>query len=380
MFVRGGVYRVVKEAMGGTMAKLSVSALMFDYVLTGPISAVSAGLYLVGLINTVLPRMGHPQALPMNFSAVLLAIGITIYFWWQNIKGVEESSDKALKIMGVTTVMAVILIAWSLITLAHRGFHWPPLAPVFSEEAWGWLKGFKGSIAPLGILGITMAFGHTLLAMSGEETLAQVYREMEAPKLENLKRTGFIIFVYSLLLTGLVSFFAVMINPDSVRVSRYSDNLISGLAMFLSGPIWARIAFQGFVVFVGFLILSGAVNTAIVGSNGVLNRLGEDGILPEWLRRPHPQFGTSYRLITLTVGLQILTLILCRGNVLILGEAYAFGVVWSFVFKALAVLVLRFTEPGGREWKVPGNIQLGSVEIPFGLALIFFYPLCSPLA
>lgn len=318
---------------------------------------VSAGLYPVGLINTVLPGVSYHRTLPMNFSAVVLAIGITVYFWWQNIKGVEESSDKALKIMGVTTVMAVIMIAWSLITLAHRGFHWPPLAPVFSDEAWGWLKRYKGTIAPLGVLGITMAFGHTLLAMSGEETLAQVYREMEAPKLENLKRTGFIIFVYSLLLTCLVSFFAVMIIPDNARVSRYSDNLISGLAMFLSGPLWARIAFQGFVVFVGFLILSGAVNTAIVGSNGVLNRLGEDGILPDWLRRPHPRFGTSYRLISLTVGLQILTLILCQGNVLILGEAYAFGVIWSFIFKALAVLVLRFTEPGGREWKVPGNLQ-----------------------
>jgi len=30
MFVRGGVYRVVKEAMGSTLAKFSVSALMFD--------------------------------------------------------------------------------------------------------------------------------------------------------------------------------------------------------------------------------------------------------------------------------------------------------------------------------------------------------------
>src|SRR5712675_3252954 len=51
MFVRGGVYKVVHEAMGGTLAKFSVSALMFDYVLTGPISGVSAGLYLGGLIN-----------------------------------------------------------------------------------------------------------------------------------------------------------------------------------------------------------------------------------------------------------------------------------------------------------------------------------------
>src|SRR5712675_1429931 len=51
MFVRGGVYRVVREAMGGTLAKLSVSALLFDYVLTGPISAVSAGQYMAGFVQ-----------------------------------------------------------------------------------------------------------------------------------------------------------------------------------------------------------------------------------------------------------------------------------------------------------------------------------------
>src|SRR5262249_14738818 len=49
LFVRGGGYRVVKEAMGGFFAKLSVSALMFDYILTGPTSGVSAGQYIMGL-------------------------------------------------------------------------------------------------------------------------------------------------------------------------------------------------------------------------------------------------------------------------------------------------------------------------------------------
>src|SRR5215813_567605 len=49
LFVRGGVYRIVKEALGGLAAKAAVSALLFDYVLTGPISGVSAGQYIVGL-------------------------------------------------------------------------------------------------------------------------------------------------------------------------------------------------------------------------------------------------------------------------------------------------------------------------------------------
>src|SRR3954453_9974485 len=66
MFVRGGVYRVVKEAMGSTLAKFSVSALMFDYILTGPISGVSAGLYLVGLLNEIFNYAHVNVTLPIN--------------------------------------------------------------------------------------------------------------------------------------------------------------------------------------------------------------------------------------------------------------------------------------------------------------------------
>jgi hypothetical protein len=59
-----------------------------------------------------------------------------------------------------------------------------------------------------------------MLAMSGEESLAQVYREIEAPKLRNLKLAGFVIFVVSVTFTGIFSFLAVMIIPDDVRISR----------------------------------------------------------------------------------------------------------------------------------------------------------------
>ena len=44
------------------------------------------------------------------------------------------------------------------------------------------------------------------------------------------------------------------------------------------------------------------------------------------------------------------TIVISRGDVYMLGEAYAFGVVWSFAMKALSVLVLRYKQPGGREW------------------------------
>lgn len=447
MFTRGGVYKVVKEAMGGSLAKLSVSALMFDYILTGPISAVSAGQYLVGWGIDVLNLIGQHTTTHFAidpggehvtqvkaFLSMLIAVGITIYFWRANIRGIGESSDKAMKIMKFTTVMAVLIIAWSLLTLfmkPHGTVHAPPFKPVFTGDSLGWLAGLK-IIGPIGII---IAFGHSLLAMSGEESLAQVNREIEAPKLKNLLRAGFVIFLYSLLLTSLISFFAVIIIPDGKRVETrivrngapekfdkqeksdfwevdyvhqregsgeqygvelasdkdgektvtgverpllagyhlarddggYRDNLINGLAHYLIGPAWIKIAMQAFVCIVGFLILSGAVNTSIVGSNGVLNRLAEDGVLTSGFLKPHPKFGTTSRLINMVAILQLVTIVASWGDVNTLGEAYAFGVVWSFVFKTLAMCVLRFKDKSPRQYEVPLNIRIkraGAPQLP----------------
>ena len=291
--------------------------------------------------------------------------------------------------MYITTVMVVIMIGWSILTLIERGGQMPPLPSADNlsfagapHHALGWLEGLRWFVpdgdrfkiaenAPtfIGLLGITIAFGHSVLAMSGEETLAQVNRELEHPKLKNLKRAGLVIFIYSLLFTSLVSFFAVAIIPDEVRV-KYLDNLISGLAINFIGPGYLKLIFQAFVVVVGFLILSGAVNTAIIGSNGVLNRVSEDGVLTDWFRTPHKKYGTSYRIVNLIAILQLVAVIGSRGDVFVLGEAYAFGVIWSFSFNAVATLMLRFKRPEGREWKVPLNIRVGRIEIPVGLIII----------
>jgi amino acid transporter len=404
MFTRGGVYRVVKEAMGGTLAKFSVSALMFDYVLTGPISGVAAGQYIVGLVAQTVTYMGHPwdpSADTTNHLAAGIAVLVTIYFWWRNIKGIRESSEDALRIMKITTVMVVLIIAWCGTTLLMRGPRQVPPSPAphnlaFDAPDAGWMPSVlphafrelppgerervaaddapRLGIVPnagaiIGLIAIMMAFGHAILAMSGEESLAQVNRELEHPKHKNLMRAGLVIFVYSLLFTSLVSIFASLLIPDAER-PQYFGNLISGLAMNVVGPFTMRLLFQAFVVFVGFLILSGAINTAIVGSNGVLNRLSEDGVLTNWFRAPQRKYGTTYRMINLIVFLQLATIIGSRGNIITLGNAYAFGVVWSFAFKALSVLVLRYKDKSKREWKVPGNLQIGNLEIPIGLGAI----------
>lgn len=373
MFTRGGVYRVVKFALGDWFAKVSVSALVFDYVLTGPISSVSGGQYFTGFLNDTFASFGVNIRFDRSVFSVLVAIAITVYFWWENVKGIEESSNKALRIFIITAIMGALVIIWGVVTLIFKkemiNPHLPPFDLKLSDEAYGWLKNVSW-VRTLTAASVMIAFGHSLLALSGEETLGQVYREVEYPKLKNFKKTGFIIFIFSVILTPGVSFLAMMIIPDNIR-PQYIDNLIGGIAMYLYGPHWANLTMQAFVVLVGVLILSGAVNTSIVGANSVLNRVAEDRVLTDWFRKPSKKYGTTYRILTLIAVLQILTIILSRGEILLLGEAYAFGVIWSLTFKAFAMLVLRYRDKRPREWKVPLNFYIGSFQLPIGLLIIF---------
>ena len=347
MYVRGGVYVVVRDAMGPFLARLSVSAIIFDYILTGPISAVSAGHYLGRLINEISEMMNSGMLLAPSQFAAAFALVVTVYFWRSNIKGIHESSGKALRIMQITTVMVVLFLVWCAVTLLMRGPAQIPPPPTpsnleFGEHDLGWLTGWAWIQIPA--VAIIIAFGHSVLAMSGFETLAQVYREIASPKLKNLKITANIVCIYAVVATGVITLLAAMIIPDSIR-PQYVDNLLGGLAMHLAGPQMLRLAFHAFVVIVGVLILSGAVNTSIIGANGDLNRLAEDGVLMPWFRQPHKKFGTSYRLINAVVILQLATILASRGDVRLLGAGLR---LWSR-------LEFLHESPGRSGAEVPAN-------------------------
>ncbi len=249
MFVRGGVYRVVKEAMGGTLAKFSVSALLFDYVLTGPISAVSAGQYLAGFHRRrCAPDRPSHGRFPGQYLRRRVRRSDCALFLVEEHPGNSRVQPEGRADHGdydgdgrdpADVVHDHGLAAAPFICRPVRCT--PGVVPL-NKQSLGWLNGTW--ISQLTWIIMFVGFGHSVLAMSGEETLAQVNREIEHPKLKNLEKTGLVIFIYSLLFTSLVSFFAVMIIPDSVR-PQYFGNLIGGIAMYLVGPTWARLIFRG---------------------------------------------------------------------------------------------------------------------------------------
>ncbi|MCR5504729.1 MAG: APC family permease, partial [Elusimicrobiaceae bacterium] len=238
-----------------------------------------------------------------------------------------------------------------------------------TEEAMGWAANIP-FMQKVGYIGVLIVLGHSVLALSGLETLAQVFRELEYPKIQNLKKTAMIIFVFAVVFTGGLTFLASLIIAPEDMV-KYSDNMISGLAMSLKGPTILKLILQGAVVFAGGLMLCGAVNTSIIGANGTMNRIAEAGVLTDWFRKIHKKYGTTYHMINTICMTQLLVIFLSRGKVYLIGQAYAFGVLWSFVFEMISIVVLRFkNREQKREFMMPFNIKFDHYYIPIGATFV----------
>lgn len=382
MFVRGGVYQLVRTALGNTLAKSSVSVLIFNYALAGPISGAAGAHYLIGFLNEILSAAGNPWQIPRGGAVVALATLWTLLLWWRNTRGIQDSSDRAMRVMQITAATGIVLFLACGWTLLHRAAALPPGPEpsnlVFSAPALGWLEGTKW-VRTIGLLGLLLAFGHSILAIGGLETIAQVNREIAHPKVANLRRAGLVVFLFSLVFTSLLCFLPVMIIPDAER-PRFFDNLVSGLAMSVDGPYAFRLLLHALVAGAGLLILNAAMNASIVGATGVLNRVSEDGLLFGWFREPHHRYGTSYRIINMVAVLQIAAIVLSRGDIYLLGNAYAFGVAWTFLLNTTSIYKLRRKKREHREWRVPLNIGEGRREVPLGILLVLGVLLSVALA
>ena len=213
--------------------------------------------------------------------------------------------------------------------------------------------------------------------MSGEESLAQVNRELAHPKLKNLKRAAIIIAIYSFIFTGITSLLFCddhsgrHPNPGLQRQpDRRTSHVHDGAADLTAGVPRIRRRCRIPDSF------RGSQHRHHWFERRVQPRIGR-WRLTDWFRYPHKRFGTSIASSTWSWFYSWLPSSVSRGNVYILGEAYAFGVIWSFTFNGLSMLVLRFKYKGERGWKVPPNIPIGGREIPMGLAAVFMVLLAT---
>jgi hypothetical protein len=369
-FGRGDVYKVVNEALGTAPAELSLSALLFDYVVLGPICSLTAGSYLTGLVNDISERLHLAFHVSPAFG-VVFAVSVTLYYYRKQLQGGDDTQRQLLRILPVSTVIILALMVWVIATIATKGFAVVP-APVvvnlkLSRAGLGW---FPLSWAPsMGVLTILIACGHSMVAIGGDETLSQVTQAITGSRIKTLQWALFCNFVNGFLFPLFVPFALIMMVPDLVRMEG-GANPVSTLALFLEGPTLVRLLLDLCLVLFGAVILSRIVNTTISVPMRLLNQAAEDGVLTSWAVRKHPRHGTSYRLVNLIMALQLIAIFAGAGDVYRLIGVYAFGLCWSSAMKAISLLVLRYRMRDPTRWKIPLNITIGHTEVPVGLALI----------
>jgi len=353
LFVRGGLYGLVREALGESASRVAASAHLVERVLLGPLAAAVAGRYVVAMLLTVFrPQISSAAA---ENAAVAAAFIVLAGVWLGQRRGQVFSSLGISRAVMIATVPIVITIGWSLITVVIRGGAFAPLP--FT------------SAAPMTWYGALLALGAVLFVIGGADALSQISPELEPPRILNLQLTARIVTVYAFGITAVAGFLVAAIVPAAARQT-FTDTAIAGLALHLAGPSWIRIVMAVAIAAGAGLIMAAAVRSALVGAQVAMTRLVDDGLLPPALRAPHPRFGTPWRMLDLVVAVQLAIVALSGAHIGWLTRAFGIGIAVSAVLKTLAVIRLRRLRREPRAFRVPGNVVLRGREWPILLALV----------
>jgi len=306
----GGVVTIATKAFNPRWGCLGGMLITVDYFLTSAISTVSGFYYLSSVFGAMEPYIPELAALGL----VLLAL--------VNIIGIRESATLSL-IMATTALIVNLGVITVVIWTVGLGGVYDIVAALPSPAELtprAWLVGF----------------GAAWLAFSGLESISQLSPTM----LEPLKRTStraMIGVVVAIMVTSpLLTLLSIGILPAAVKETG-SERFISELGGLYGG--WpATIA----VVATATSLLIFAANTAIIGGYHVFIALARNGFLPKAVTRRNSQFGTPHVAIMIATGVPVLIVLWTQGQLIILGDMYAFGLLGAFVLDSVSLDVIRW--------------------------------------
>ena len=368
LFVPGGLYGCVRDALGGLPAKVAASALIVERLMLGPLAAVVAGYYIAALVPLPAGPLPGGRQLTGNDGIVAVAVSVLGAVWWLQRQGRQVPDRAVSRLVGASAAVLLVVAGWAWTTAWFSGAAIPPAG--IPQAALRSVSGSTGARFWLhAIAAIAAGVGFAFPVLGGVDVLSGVAVDLEQPRIKNLRRIARLVGVFGLAVTASSAFALVMLVPDTAR-SGWVDAPLAGVALRLAGPRWLRAIGLVAVVGAALVFLSAAARSAAAGAQGVLSRLVDEGILGAALRTLHPRFGTPSRLIDATAVAQIGIVLVSGGEVVWLARAYASGLVWGAVLKAIALVRFRFLRRGGRAYRVPFNITVGSREWPAGLLLV----------
>ena len=369
LFLSGGLYGIVKEALGKPAARLAASALLVEHLLLGAIAASVAGHY-VAAVGTVLLGLSRIRSdIATEDLATLVAVGLVGSVWWWQRQGRPLWSDILTKAVTAVVALLAVVIGWGLVGVIARGGFWALVAPRVSDAGLQHLLVGGASAGPVLVrmpIALLTALGYCLFAMGGVEVLAHVAPELQQPRILNLRRIARLVSVYALFVTAGSSFLVAALVPAEIRTVWFDAALVT-LPLYLPGPIGLRllVAFGG-VAATG-LLLAGGVLRAAVSVQSVLTRLTDEGVLTGAMRAVHSRFGTRSRLIDLAAIAQLIIIVMSASQVSWLARVYAVAVVGAALLKIAALIRFRALRPEPRAFRVALNIRRAAGEWPAGL-------------
>jgi amino acid transporter len=309
----GGVVSVAAHAINPWFGALGGMFILVDYFLTAAISCLSGILYF----SVVFPALG-PVAL-------WITIGVLILLGFLNWVGITESAM-------VSLIGALIAFVSDLAILFTVFSHLSP------GQALSLFEGmFAGNaVTPVKLL---VGFGGAFLAFSGLESISQLSPVMKTPR-KKVAGLALLLVVVTIGLTSpLLTMFSTLLQPQEAADPVKNSQLISLLAGH-----WGNIALQTEVAISASALLVFASNTAIIGAYHVFMALSRMEFLPAFVLQRNRLRGTPHYSIALATGVPILVLLLVHGQLDLLGDMYAFGLLGAFSLTCLGLDIVRSRE------------------------------------
>src|SRR5438477_1386210 len=336
----GGVVTVAAQAINHWVGALGGMFILVDYFLTAAISCLSGMLYL----SVVIPSI-NPLLLEITI-AVLILLGILNWF------GISESAKVSLvgAIIAFVSDLAILVTVFTHISFSE----FIALIPqMFANH----------SLGPANIL---IGFAASFLAFSGLESISQLSPVMKTPR----KKVAGIALLFVVLTIGITSPLLTMLTTLLLPTQTLENPILSTQVVSLLAGNWGNIILQTEVAISASALLIFASNTAIIGSYHVFMALSRMDFFPAFVLQRNKLRGTPHYSIALATFVPIAVLILVKGDIIILGDMYAFGLLGAFTLTCLGLDLVRYWErrairakryqPAGAQ---PGN---GHEPLPAG--------------
>jgi amino acid transporter len=309
----GGVVSVAAQAINSWAGALGGMFILVSYFLTAAISCLSAVQYF----SVVLPAI-NPFILAITIS-VLVLLGVL------NWVGISESAKVSL-IGALIAFVSDLAVIWTVFTHIPVSEFPTLFARMFAHA----------SLTPTSIL---VGFAGSFLAFSGLESISQLSPAMKTPRRKIISLALLLVVITIGVTSPLLTILATLLQQDAV-----ADPVLSTQLLSLLGGHWGNLVLQTEVAISAALILAFASNTALIGAYHVFLALARMEFFPELIMKRNRFRGTPHWSIGLATSIPIAVLLLVRGEINILGDMYAFGLLGAFTVTCVGLDIIRYRE------------------------------------